>query len=264
MARVMPRGGSVLLTPTTHLLSRRDQLPRGVGSFGADRGQAARPAFNLNTGSFLFISAAEGGKAGTFMGETLHDVGDYTGRERKLTLKDSSRSNFSADVNGDAITLASAGSTVEINYSGAKEGDNEYVSAMLVDSDNTVLYYGRIAQNSVHGTAKMKIPDELAVGSYDQSAARLITEAQTLIVQLTEYRQALAARYAALATAAYRDRRELTRRRAWRNEPVYYNVRIVRTYEDGITETMLSETYPGKQRPGIETLKDIAPKSWEK
>lgn len=38
------------------------------------------------------------------MGETLHDVGDYTGREWKLTLKDSSRSNFSADVNGDAIT----------------------------------------------------------------------------------------------------------------------------------------------------------------
>ena len=181
-------------------------------------------------------------------------------------------------MNGDAITLASAGSTVEINYSGAKEGDNEYVSAMLVDSDNTVLYYGRIAQNSVHGTAKMKIPDELAVGSYDQSAARLITEAQTLIVQLTEYRQALAARYAALATAAYRDRLELTRRRAWRNEPVYYDVRIVRTYEDGTTETTLSETYPGKQRrealarydglrkqrPGIETLKDIAPKSWEK
>lgn len=53
-----------------------------------------------------------------------------------------------------------------------------------------------------------------------------------------------------------------------------YFVRIVRTYEDGTTETQLSETYPGKQRrealarydelrkqrPGIETLKDIAPK----
>lgn len=124
-------------------------------------------------------------------------------------------------------------------------------------------------------------PEDLTaekIAGYDQSAARLIAEAQTLIDQLAEYRQALAARYATLATAAYRDRLELTRRRAWRNEPVYYDVRIVRTYEDGTTETQLSETYPGKQRrealarydelrkqrPGIKTLKDITPKAWEK
>lgn len=124
-------------------------------------------------------------------------------------------------------------------------------------------------------------PEDLTaekIAGYDQSAARLIAEAQTLIDQLSEYRQALAARYATLATAAYRDRLELTRRRAWRNDPVYYDVRIIRTYEDGTTETTLSETYPGKQRrealarfdtlrkqrPGIETLKDTAPKAWEK
>lgn len=123
-------------------------------------------------------------------------------------------------------------------------------------------------------------PEDLTaakISHYDESAARLIDEAQTLIDQLTEYRQALAARYAALATAAYRDRLELIRRRAGRNDPVYYDVRIVRTYEDGITEIPLNETYPGKQRreafarfaalqkqrPGIEILKDTDRRPWE-
>ena len=48
-------------------------------------------------------------------------------------------------------------------------------------------------------------PEDLTaekIAGYDQSAARLIAEAQTLIDQLAEYRQALAARYATLATAA--------------------------------------------------------------
>ena len=124
-------------------------------------------------------------------------------------------------------------------------------------------------------------PEDLTaekIANYDKSAARLVAEAQTLIDQLTEYRQALAARYATLATAAYRDRLELTRRRSWRNSPVYYDVKIIRTYEDGTTETTLSETYPGKQRrdaltrydeirkqrPGIDTVKDITPQAWEK
>lgn len=57
-----------------------------------------------------------------------------------------------------------------------------------------------------------------------------------------------------------------------------YFVRIVRTYEDGTEGRILDEKYFGTerrkafarfaelrhQRPGIETLKDIAPKAWEK
>lgn len=124
-------------------------------------------------------------------------------------------------------------------------------------------------------------PDALTaekIAGYDQSAARLITEAQTLIDQLTEYRAALAERYAALATAAYRDRLELTRDPGYRGKPVIYFVRIVRTYEDGTTERVLDEKYFGTerrkafarfaelkhQRPGIETMQDTDKRSWER
>lgn len=130
-------------------------------------------------------------------------------------------------------------------------------------------------------TAYLLRPDALTaekIAGYDQSAARLITEAQTLIGQLTEYRAALAERYAALATAAYRDRLELIRDPGYRGKPVIYFVRIVRTYEDGTTERVLDEKYFGTerrkafarfaelkhQRPGIETMQDTDKRSWER
>ena len=112
----------------------------------------------------------------------------------------------------------------------------------------------------------------------DESAARMIAQCQVLIDQLTEYRAALAERYAALATAAYRERLELTRDPGYRGKPVIYFVRIVRTYEDGTTERVLDEKYFGaerrkafarfaelkKQRPGIETMQDTEKRSWER
>ena len=124
-------------------------------------------------------------------------------------------------------------------------------------------------------------PDVLTadrIANYDQSAARTIAECRQLIDQLTEYRQALAERYAQLATAAYRDRLELTRDPGYRGKPVIYSVQIVRTYEDGTTETPLSETYTGterrkafarfaelkRQRPGIEAIQDTDRRTWER
>lgn len=124
-------------------------------------------------------------------------------------------------------------------------------------------------------------PDVLTadrIANYDKSAARTIAECRQLIDQLTEYRQALAERYAQLATAAYRDRLELRRDPGYRGKPVIYSVQIVRTYEDGTTETPLSETYTGvdrrkafarfaalqKERPGIETIQDTDRRAWER
>ena len=112
----------------------------------------------------------------------------------------------------------------------------------------------------------------------DENAARIIAQCQALIDQLTEYRAALAERYAALATAAYRDRLELIRDPGYRGKAVIYFVRIVRTYEDGTTERVLDEKYFGterrkafarfaelkKQRPGIETMQDTEKRSWER
>ena len=124
-----------------------------------------RPAFNLNLNSVLFTSAAEGGKADTAVDENLTAVTDYTGSEWKLTLKDSSRS-FSANVNGQTSASALAGGSVQITYSGAQTGENEYVSVLLCDGNGNVLYYGNIAQSSASGTASVAVPDGLAAGDY--------------------------------------------------------------------------------------------------
>ena len=130
-------------------------------------------------------------------------------------------------------------------------------------------------------TAYLIRPDTLTadrIQHQDENAARMIASCQTLIDQLTEYRAALAERYAALATAAYRDRLELIRDPGYRGKPVIYFVRIVRTYEDGTTERVLDEKYFGterrkafarfaelkKQRPGIETMQDTEKRSWER
>lgn len=130
-------------------------------------------------------------------------------------------------------------------------------------------------------TGYLTRPDTLTadrIKHNDESAARLIDECQALLTDLTEYRQALAARYAALATAAYHDRLELTRDPGYRGKTVIYFVRIVRTYEDGTTERVLDEKYFGTerrkafarfaelkhQRPGIETHQDTDRRPWER
>lgn len=146
----------------------------GVDNFTVNYFSAARPAFNLDLNSVLFISAAEGGKisaaasGGNQGGEaagSIFEIGDYTGNEWKLTLKDESR-RFSANVNGQTNVSAQAGDSVQISYSGAETGEKEYVSVLLCDSSNTVLYYGNIAQDSESGTATVSLPSGLAAGNY--------------------------------------------------------------------------------------------------
>lgn len=125
-----------------------------------------RPAFNLKADEVLFISSAAGGKATSVANNELSAVAENTGSEWKLTLLDSSRSSFKANVNGQTSAFASAGGSVQITHSGAQTGDNEYVSVLLCDNDDNVLYYGNIAQNSTSGTAALNIPSGLDVGSY--------------------------------------------------------------------------------------------------
>lgn len=119
-----------------------------------------RPAFNLNLQSIIFTSAANGGKSsGTTGADALQNpVGDLSGStEWKLTVYDSARSGFSAS-RTDSDTLTPGG-TAEITYSGAKTGTGEYVSAIITDSSDTVLYYGNIAScTSASGTASINIP----------------------------------------------------------------------------------------------------------
>ena len=121
-----------------------------------------RPAFNLNLNSVLFTSAAVGGKPDG----GLTTISEYSGNEWKLTLKDSSRSNFA--VTSAAVTAYTNGSTVEISYTGAKTGANEYISALLVDDNGNPTYYGRsnAPLTETDGTAQLSVPAGFAEGNY--------------------------------------------------------------------------------------------------
>ena len=124
--------------------------------------RTVRPAFNLNLNSVLFTSAAVGGKPDG----GLTTISEYSGNEWKLTLKDSSRSNFA--VTSAAVTAYTNGSTVEISYTGAKTGANEYISALLVDDNGNPTYYGRsnAPLTETDGTAQLSVPAGFAEGNY--------------------------------------------------------------------------------------------------
>ena len=132
-----------------------------VSAFNVRTDRAIRPAFNLNSNSVLFTSAAVGGKPEGEIGK-LGTVDASNPTEWKLTLKDTSRS-FSASANTAKVK---AGERLSVTYSGAAKGENEYVSAIIVDGNGTVLYYGHIAQNSASGTANVTIPSDMVDGDY--------------------------------------------------------------------------------------------------
>lgn len=101
-----------------------------------NRDYPARPAFNLDQNAVLFTSAAEGGKQGTT--GSITEISTSNTTEWKLTLKDSSRSGFTAE------TTRKNGDTLTVSYSGATTGANEYISVMIADSTGAYTHYGRI------------------------------------------------------------------------------------------------------------------------
>ena len=134
----------------------------GMYDFRSEYG--VRPAFNLNSDSVLFASAAVGGKPEG----GLTEVSEYTGNEWKLTLRDSSRSSFR--VIGDVVAAVddTTGDTVKIRYTGAKTGANEYVSALIAPYSGNITYYGRsnAPLTETDGTAELTIPAGFAPGTY--------------------------------------------------------------------------------------------------
>ena len=124
--------------------------------------RTVRPAFNLNLNSVLFASAAVGGKPDG----GLTAVSAYSGNEWKLTLLDSSR-NFAVT---ETTVSGDPGDTVTLHYTGATAGINEYISVIIADN-NGAQYYGRVAQpTEATGTVEIKIPSDIAPGSYTLKA----------------------------------------------------------------------------------------------
>lgn len=124
-------------------------------------------------------------------------------------------------------------------------------------------------------------PDKLdtfkRIRDNDDRAACLIADCKRLVTQLTAYRQDLVKRYNELATMPSRDRLLLERVPHYSGKIVYC-IRFFTDYEDGTTVCTASEAFEGrdrhkaiarfeelkKQRPGIEAIKDIEKRSWER
>ncbi len=101
-----------------------------------EREYSIRPALNLDRTYVLFATAAEGGKTGT-LGK-MSKVEENKSNEWKLTVYDREREGFSAgfvDFENRILT---------IKYSDAKTGDNEMISAILVNKYGTLKYYAQL------------------------------------------------------------------------------------------------------------------------
>lgn len=122
--------------------------------------------------------------------------------------------------------------------------------------------------------AKLSTPSEVAYR--DADAARMIKRLESLVDDLKDYRQALAARYAELETLPYCYALKLERVPHWKGH-IEYIITIKKALSDGTETDELREIYPGKerraalsrydelkrQRPGIPAEMDIAKRPWE-
>ena len=124
-------------------------------------------------------------------------------------------------------------------------------------------------------------PDKLStvaeILQSNERASRTITELESYITALQEYQQELAKRAAQLETMGYKLLLTLKRYKRYRGGVEYY-ITLTKTLDDGTQIKELSETYTGKerrqaiarfealkkQRPGIEAIKDIEKKAWER
>ena len=119
------------------------------------------PAFNLDLSRVLLSSPASGGKSAT----GLKAVSTTTNKTWKTTLLDTTRS-FKV-TNTSAKKVSSTSGMLSFVYTGAKTGDNEYISAVLADSNGEAVYYGKIMQpTSADGVVSVEFPNGVATGSY--------------------------------------------------------------------------------------------------
>ena len=104
--------------------------------------KGVRPGFYLDINQVMFTSSAYGGKASGKIGPgALKKVGENDDGEWKMTLLTSASEQFNITMEDPEDCV-----TPKFQYEGAFTGKNAYISAIIVDSDETIKYYGRIKQ----------------------------------------------------------------------------------------------------------------------
>jgi hypothetical protein len=127
---------------------------------------AIRPAFKINLDSIVFTSAAAGGKSAS-AGSTLTKAGSPSGN-LKLTIKDNTNLSLKASITENEVK---AGETVSISYTDANVGTGKYVSALILDEDEDIIFYGKLLDlNSAgaSGTTTFTVPNvtDMPAGDY--------------------------------------------------------------------------------------------------
>ena len=154
--------------------------------------------------------------------------------------------------------------------------------ALLMSYHDLLNQYGQEQKSAeqriyIYAQAPKSLTTTEEVVYRESSVRQTIGQLEKIIADLKDYQIALAARYAELETMSYQYRLELTRCPHWKGH-IEYVVQIVKTLEDGTEIKELREKYSGKdrrkaferfeelrkQRPGIEAIKDIERRHWEK
>ena len=111
----------------------------------------SRLGMNLKKDQIMFVTAAENGKVTT--DNKLTEVEDYLGTQYKLTLRDNSqilKANLTPATNGFNVTYSA-------------QGNANYLSGVVVNELNEVLYYGKLKDITTEkeGTLKVDMPIEM-------------------------------------------------------------------------------------------------------
>ncbi len=137
-----------------------------LGQVGYD--WAARPAFNIDLKSVLFISAADNsGHNNSFSAPV-----NYTGNEWKLTLKDENDFSNNASVYGmTTLNLGYEATELTISHTALSSLSDNYtnVTATLTDSNGNLLYTGLINSDVFATNSTLTIPTGLETGTYTLS-----------------------------------------------------------------------------------------------
>lgn len=143
-----------------------------------------RPGTNLNSKQVLFstkLSALSSSTVGRLSAigtsSATSSEGATDSNTWRLVLEDETRSDFTASVVTAATTTTGimlngvqvkAGADIQINYSGATAGDDEYISAVITNKSDEVIYYGRIGTaSSASGSVTFTLPSDIAKGDYN-------------------------------------------------------------------------------------------------
>ncbi len=126
----------------------------------------ARPAFNLSKNDVLFATTANGVKSGN-ASETLTAIAPNTTSKWKLTLRDDSRTFNVTETEAEKF----AGGTLTLHYTGEVTGANEFISAILYDTNGKAAYYGQLKNltdndNDVEGVVELTVPAGLDEDEY--------------------------------------------------------------------------------------------------